>query len=357
MALYCGIDLHSRDCWLAILDEGLKVVHESKVGNDLPTLLQVLEPYREDLEGIAVESTYNWYWLVDGLSEAGYKMHLVNTWAVKQWEGLKYTDDRHDARWLAHLLSLGILPEGWICPKQERSVRDLLRRRAFLVRKRTSFLLAMRGAFECRTGRRTTSNEIRQWTAEEIKSYLDDEIEALGITCLLEPMNAVNDQIRILEKEALRQARLRDQFAPLLTVWGIGKILGLTVMYEVGEIARFRKVGKLRFVLPAGQINQTQRRQAQGIRQPTKRKPLSVVGVFRSGPFRGALPPRSQEVLSAEDVEDQWHRRHQDGGTQARKSGLLRDEGPGPIRSGKGIRIIRCAGVGARSGAGETIKV
>ena len=243
MALYCGIDLHSRDCWLAILDDGLKVVQEVRVGNDLDALLQVLEPYREDMEGIAVESTYNWYWLVDGLSEAGYQMHLVNTWAVKQWEGLKYTDDRHDARWLAHLLALGILPEGYICPKEERSVRDLLRRRAFLVRKRTSFLLAMRGAFECRTGRRTTSNELRQWTAEEIGSYLDDESEALGITCLLQPMNAVNDQIRILEKEALKRARLRDEFAPLLTVWGIGKVLGLTVMYEVGEIARFRKVG------------------------------------------------------------------------------------------------------------------
>ena len=111
------------------------------------------------------------------------------------------------------------------------------------MRKRTSFLLAMRGAFECRTGRRTTSNELRQWTAEEIGSYLDDESEALGITCLLQPMNAVNDQIRILEKEALKRARLRDEFAPLLTVWGIGKVLGLTVMYEVGEIARFRKVG------------------------------------------------------------------------------------------------------------------
>jgi len=243
MALYCGIDLHSRDCWLAILDERLKVVHESKVGNDLQALLEMLEPYREDLEGIAVESTYNWYWLVDGLSEAGFRLHLVNTWAVKQWEGLKYSDDRHDARWLAHLLALGILPEGWICPKQERSVRDLLRRRAFLVRKRTSFLLAMRGAFECRTGRRTTSSELKQWTAEEIGSHLDDEIEALGITCLIEPMKAVDDQIRILEKQALARARLRDEFVPLLTVWGIGKILGLTVMYEVGEIERFRKVG------------------------------------------------------------------------------------------------------------------
>jgi transposase len=243
MALYCGIDLHSRDCWLAIVDERQKVVHETKVGNDIHALVQVLEPYREELEGVAVESTYNWYWLVDGLEEAGYQMRLVNTWAVKQWEGLKYTDDRHDARWLAHLLALGILPEGWICPKEERSVRDLLRRRAFLVRKRTSFLLAMRGAFECRTGIRTTSSEVKQWTAEEVESYLDDEIEALGITCLLEPMQSLNCQVRIIEKEALARARLREEFAPLLTVWGIGRVLSLTMMYEVGKIERFRKVG------------------------------------------------------------------------------------------------------------------
>ena len=243
MALYCGIDLHSRDCWLAILDGGLKVVREAKVGNDLEAILEVLEPYRDDLEGVAVESTFNWYWLVDGLDEAGYQMHLVNTWAVKQWEGLKYSDDRHDARWLAHLLALGILPEGYIYPKQERSVRDLLRRRAFLVRKRTSFLLAMRGAFECRTGMQTTSNEVKQWTAEDVDSYLDDPVAALGITCLLEPTKALDGQIRIIEKEVLGRARLRDEFAPLLTVWGIGKILALTMMYEVGEIARFRKVG------------------------------------------------------------------------------------------------------------------
>ena len=243
MALYCGIDLHSRDCWLAILDEGLKVVQEAKVGNDLEAILQVLDPYRGDLEGVAVESTFNWYWLVDGLEEAGYQMHLVNTWAVKQWEGLKYSDDRHDARWLAHLLALGILPEGYIYPKHERPTRDLLRRRAFLVRKRTSFLLAMRGAYECRTGLRATSNEVKKWTCGEVEAFWDDPTVALSITCLLEPMKALDGQIRTIEKGMLRHARLRDEFAPLLTVWGIGKILALTVMYEVGEIARFRKVG------------------------------------------------------------------------------------------------------------------
>jgi len=170
-------------------------------------------------------------------------MHLTNTWAIKQYEGLKYTDDRHDARWLAHLLSLGILPEGYIYPKQERVVRDLLRRRAFMVRKRTSFLLSMRGAFECRTGMRTTSNDIKKWTPADVEQHFDDPLAALGITCLVEPMAALNDQIKILEKEALKLAKLRDEFRQVQTVWGIGKVLGLTIMYEVGDIGRFAKVG------------------------------------------------------------------------------------------------------------------
>jgi hypothetical protein len=182
MTLYCGIDLHSRDSWLAILDDGLEVIGETKVGNDLETILRVLEPHREALAGVAVESTFNWYWLVDGLMDAGHRVHLTNTWAVKQYEGLKYTDDRHDARWLAHLLALGILPEGYIYPKEERSARDLMRRRSFLVRKRTSFILAMRGAFECRTGMRVNSNDLKKWKAEDVMAYVEDPMAAFGMS-------------------------------------------------------------------------------------------------------------------------------------------------------------------------------
>ncbi len=121
MALYCGIDLHSTNCWVSIIDKERRVVREKRLGNDLPTILDFLKPDQDELEGVAVESTFNWYWLVDGLMDAGYRLHLTNTWAIKQYDGLKYTDDRHDARWLAHLLSLGILPEGFIYPKQERA--------------------------------------------------------------------------------------------------------------------------------------------------------------------------------------------------------------------------------------------
>ncbi len=78
---------------------------------------------------VAVESTFNWYWLVDGLMEAGYAVRLVNTAAVRQYEGLKYTDEEHDAFWLAHLMRLGILPTGYIYPKSEPGLRDLARQR------------------------------------------------------------------------------------------------------------------------------------------------------------------------------------------------------------------------------------
>ena len=82
---------------------------------------------------MVVESTFNWYWLVDGLQDAGYKVHLANPNAMQQYNGLKFVNDRSDARWLAHVLRLGILPEGYIYPREQRALRDLLRKRNRLV--------------------------------------------------------------------------------------------------------------------------------------------------------------------------------------------------------------------------------
>lgn len=80
--------------------------------NDLQKILALLAPYRDELTGIVVESTYNWYWLVDGLMAAGYNVKLANTVAMKRYDGLKHSDDETDAAHLAHLLRLGILPAG-----------------------------------------------------------------------------------------------------------------------------------------------------------------------------------------------------------------------------------------------------
>jgi transposase len=97
MKLYCGIDLHSNNSYVAILDENDKIVHQRRPVNDLSMILEILSSYREMISGIVVESTYNWYWLVDGLQEAGYEVHLANTTAIQQYSGLRCSDDKDDA--------------------------------------------------------------------------------------------------------------------------------------------------------------------------------------------------------------------------------------------------------------------
>jgi transposase len=114
MRSYAGIDLHSSNNYTAIIDEQDRRLFGKRLPNELDAVLSALNPFSESLEGVVVESTYNWYWLVDGLQEAGYKVHLANPSAIKQYEGLKHTDDKWDSFWLAHMKRLNILPEGYI---------------------------------------------------------------------------------------------------------------------------------------------------------------------------------------------------------------------------------------------------
>ena len=93
MKLYAGIDLHSSNNYIGILDKTDKRVFGKRVENHLPCVLSALEPFKKNLDGVVVESTYNWYWLVDGLEENDYKVHLANSATIKQYEGLKYTDE------------------------------------------------------------------------------------------------------------------------------------------------------------------------------------------------------------------------------------------------------------------------
>jgi hypothetical protein len=135
MELYGGLDLHSRNTFIGILDKERKRVFKDRVPNDLGLIVKTLDPFRDELQGLVVESTFNWYWLVDGLMDAGYQgLHLANPAAIKQYEGLKHSGDENEAFFLAELLLLGILPEGYIYPKKDRPVRDLARRRLFFVR-------------------------------------------------------------------------------------------------------------------------------------------------------------------------------------------------------------------------------
>jgi transposase len=89
-------------------------VYKRKLSNQPNVILAELEPFKANISGIVVESTFNWYWLVDLLMDAGYCLHLANPAAIQKYKGHKHSDDNHDAFWLAHMLRLNILPEGYI---------------------------------------------------------------------------------------------------------------------------------------------------------------------------------------------------------------------------------------------------
>ena len=88
MKLYGGIDLHSNNSVVALLDEEDREVYRKRLANEATGVLEALVPYREAIVGLVVESTYNWYWLVDALMEVGYRVHLANTAAIVQYSGL-----------------------------------------------------------------------------------------------------------------------------------------------------------------------------------------------------------------------------------------------------------------------------
>jgi transposase len=243
MKLYGAIDLHSTNSVLVVIDEEDKIVYQKRLPNDLALILKELCVYQSRLEGIVVESTYNWYWLVDGLMEKGYRLHLANTAAIQQYNGLKYTDDHSDARWLAHLLRLGVLPEGYIYPKQERAVRDLLRKRGQLVHQRTANLLSIQSLISRTTGNSISAKYIKALDIQHVDGVLPNPDLVLALKANLAVMNSADGQIEILEKAVQERVKLRPQFRFLKTVPGIGPILALTIMLETGEIERFASVG------------------------------------------------------------------------------------------------------------------
>ncbi len=243
MDKYSGIDLHANNCVVVVSDEEDRICCERRVPNDLAKVLALLEPFRSDLVCVAVESTFNWYWLVDGLRAAGFDVKLVNTAAIAQYEGLKYSGDEHDARHLAHLLRLKLLHFGYVFEPEWRAVRDLGRKRLQLVRTRTTHVLALETIYARQTGGHISGRAAKQIDIEDVARLGWSEDVTLAAQVNVLAVQAMERGIAILERRLHERVKLLPEYAVLKTVPGVGEILSTVIMLETGPIDRFTSAG------------------------------------------------------------------------------------------------------------------
>jgi transposase len=240
---YCGIDLHVKTMHVCILDATGQVLVHRNVKATPQAFLEIVAPYRDDLV-VAAECMFTWYWLADVCAAEGIPFVLGHALAMKAIHGRKAKNDKLDSFEIATLLRGGLLPQAYVYPAVMRATRDLLRRRLHLVRKRGQLLAHIQNT---RTqyqlpefGRRLAYPANRAGVSE----HFPDPSVRKSIDVDLALLERYDDLITDLELTIVREAKRHDgdAFHRLRSVPGIGKVLALTILYEIHDITRFDRV-------------------------------------------------------------------------------------------------------------------
>ncbi len=190
-----------------------------------------------------MESTYNWYWLVDYLKNKNFDIRLANPGQIHQYKGIKLTDDKSDAFFLAELLRLNILPGCWTCPPELRAIRDLLRTRILLSEKRTALKNSLSSMIARETGTQMRCVTLLNYERSELDALVNSSDLSFRLTELITQIKSLTGSIDRIEVHCTKKLKLSNEYQGLLTVTGIGKILAMTIQVETGDIKRFSKSG------------------------------------------------------------------------------------------------------------------
>jgi transposase len=240
---YCGIDLHARTMYVCILDPEGEVLLHRNLPSDPERFLRAVAPYRDDLV-VAVECIFSWYWLADLCAREGIAFVLGHALYMRAIHGAKAKNDRIDAAKIAALLKGGLLPQAYVYPAEMRGTRDLLRRRLHFVRHRGQLLAHIQNTHH-QYNRPAPGKKIAYRSNRDgIACGFEDPSTTKSVEADVALIDHYDTVIRELELAVLQRARQhdRDSYERLKTVPGIGKILALTILYEICDIDRFDRV-------------------------------------------------------------------------------------------------------------------
>jgi len=240
---YCGIDLHARSMYICILNNKNKVLIHKKFPTKPEELLAAIKRYKKDIV-VAVECIFSWYWVADLCQKEKIPFILGHALYMKAIHGGKAKNDRIDAYKIAALIKSGMFPMAYVYPEKMRATRDLLRRRCHLAQKRAELLAHIENTNHQYNlpplGQRPARKKERQEIAEHFpKGAVRDSIQ-LDIALI----NEYDRLLTRLEHELSLTAKVHDADAlfRIRSIPGIGRILGMTILYEIQTIKRFPRV-------------------------------------------------------------------------------------------------------------------
>jgi len=241
---YCGIDLHGRSIHACVLDQAGKTLAHRKIPTEPADLLQLLKPYRKDV-GVAVECMFCWYWVADLCDDQGIPFVLGHAYYMKAIHGGKSKNDRSDSYKIAALLRGGNLPLAYVYPSEMRATRDLLRRRMRFVRRRAGLYSHIHNTITQYNLPPYEDRLHRVSNRDGLLEHFEDEDLQMSVAANMALLDTYDETIGELELFLESRAKIHDAstFYLLRTIPGIGKILALTILYEIHEISRFPSVG------------------------------------------------------------------------------------------------------------------
>ncbi len=253
---YCGIDLHARSMYLCIQDNHGTVLYHKNLPTSRDAFCDAVAEYCEDL-AVAVECMFSWYWIADLCSQIGVKFVLGHALYMKAIHGGKVKNDKIDSKKIASLLRAKMLPMAYVYPQEQRSTRDLLRRRMYFMHHQSELLAHIRNTNTQYNLPGFAKRIDRQSNRSELAEHFPDPMVSKSIEADVKLLEHYHEILLKLEQQVLEQARVHDPVALglLRTIPGIGKILALVMIYEIDDITRFQRIGNFisycRLVKPA----------------------------------------------------------------------------------------------------------
>lgn len=241
----CGVDLHSSTMYLCIMDKQGNILLHRNMCNDFQLFNSFILKYKPDIS-VGVESMHSYYWLADQCAQENIPFYLGHAFYMKSIHGGKKKNDRIDSKKIADLMRSNLLPVGYVYPKEMRSTRDLLRRRTRFMKIRAEAYAHIQTIFRQHCMNISSHDVKNKITRRELIYRMTDHHLQSNIEMNLDVIDFLDTKLNKIEREIRTQAKEQDRTTHnlLLTVPGIGDMMSLVILYEIGDIKRFESAQK-----------------------------------------------------------------------------------------------------------------